>query len=318
MKATTVDAKSLRMLELLADGASTRVVAKRMGYSPGTVRVYLHNVYKALGVKNRTEAVIWHLNGQRALERREAAPPPALPQADETFGDVAFRESLFGALGVMESFIGPYGRVWEVGLRLKGGTADEGALERRAQARPLWRALLAGDFALGKRLHDEGAGERLILEAPSEAVLLVMLLLIGGYSSAADRALGQLGRKRKSGRGISGRELALLRSLRQALETPDEAALASLYPLAAEGAGRGELRHLAMVGLFHAYKARKDTERACATANAIWAEAEAARRHLEAMGVRPLSRDAAVPRPGRASAKPATAVKETKAKAVAY
>lgn len=315
MKTTNVDAKSRRMLELLADGASTRLVAKKMGYSPGTVRVYLHNLYKVLGVRNRTEAVIWYMNEQRGPERAQARATLEPWLAEETFGDVALREGLLGALGVMESFLGPFGRVWEVGLRLKGTTADESLLSRRAQARPLWRALLAGDFALAKRLHDAGEGERLIVEAPSEAVLLVMLLLAGGYSNSGDRALAMLGRKRKSGRGISNRELVLLRSLRQAMESAGEAGLAALYPLAAEGAGRGELRHLAMVALFHAYRARKDADRARATANAIWAEAEAVRRQLEAMGVRPLSREVPVPGPGKAAVKAAVAQKEKAAAA---
>ena len=53
------------LLELLAEGASARVIAKKLGYSEGTMRVYLHNLYRAIGVRNKTEAVIWHLHRSR-------------------------------------------------------------------------------------------------------------------------------------------------------------------------------------------------------------------------------------------------------------
>jgi len=43
-----------------------------------------------------------------------------------------------------------------------------------------------------------------------------------------------------------------------------------------------------MVLVFHAYRARKDAERACQAAGAVWSEAEEARRDLHSMGDRPL------------------------------
>jgi predicted ArsR family transcriptional regulator len=54
---------------------------------------------------------------------------------------------------------------------------------------------------------------------------------------------------------------------------------------------------MAMIALHYVYKARGDRERARATANALWAEAEGARQHLQAMGERPLYREAALPAP---------------------
>ena len=66
-----------------------------------------------------------------------------------------------------------------------------------------------------------------------------------------------------------------------------------------------------MVCLYHAYRARRDNERAAATAAAIWAEAENARQQLEAMGVRPLSRDAELPHPTRTSTKATSPEKAT-------
>ncbi len=209
MKQTAIDARSQQMLELLAQGASSRVVAKKLGYSEGTTRVYLHKLYKTIGVRNKTEAVIWQLNRVRAQEEPPAAaapPPPAMvARAGQSFGEMALAEDLYTALGVMSSFLGPYGHVWEAGMRLKGDTPDAKLAARRAQSRLLWRALLKGDFAHAKKLADDGAGERLLIEAPSDAVLLASVLAIGGYSGAAERLAAQFIARRK-GPGISPRE----------------------------------------------------------------------------------------------------------------
>jgi DNA-binding CsgD family transcriptional regulator len=312
MKQTAIDARSQQMLELLAQGASSRVVAKKLGYSEGTTRVYLHKLYKTIGVRNKTEAVIWQLSRVRAQEE-PAAPPPQAPamvaRAGQGFGEMALAEDLYTALGVMSSFVGPYGHVWEAGMRLKGDAPDASLVARRAQSRLLWRALLKGDFAYAKKLADEGAGDRLALEAPSDAVLLASVLVIGGYSTAAERLTAQFSARRK-GPGVTPREASLLRALREALERGSEAGISALHELAAEGGRAPIIRQVAMVALFHAYRARHDDDRARATANAIWAEAEGARQQLEAMGVRPLAREAALPRPVRANAREASAARE--------
>jgi hypothetical protein len=62
--------------------------------------------------------------------------------------------------------------------------------------------------------------------------------------------------------------------------------------------------------LFHAYKARKDLDRARGAANAIWGAAEAARQQLEAMGVRPLGRDMSLPRPAKSGARETSPARE--------
>ncbi len=62
--------KEEQLLALLAEGGSTRALARKMHHSEGTVRVYLHRLYRAIGVRNRTEAVLWHLNRGRAATRR--------------------------------------------------------------------------------------------------------------------------------------------------------------------------------------------------------------------------------------------------------
>jgi hypothetical protein len=297
------------MLELLAQGASSRIIAKRMGYREGTMRVYLHNLYKRIGVKGKTQAVIWFL-GRTRPGGGDKHVPQLTVATDESFGDMAIRENLYAALGVMSSFLGPYGRVWEVGVKLKGGEIDEATLARRTQSRLLWQALLEGDCAYGKRLCDTDEAERLAYDSPSDAALLAALLLIGGYSSAGDRLVSQLSSKRKGATVVTAREAGLLRALRDALYAKDEGPLVTLYNSAAESSSNPGLNQVAMVMLFHAYKARKDLDRARGTANAIWASAEAARQHLEAMGVRPLGRDMSLPRPAKAGVRETVAARE--------
>lgn len=284
-KACEVGPKEERLLALLAEGGSTRAVARKMRHSEGTVRVYLHRLYKTLGVRNRTEAVIWYLHRDRAASaaatERDAAVPPL---ADESFGEVALREGLLGALGIMESFMGPYGRIWQAGARLKGAALDSGTLARRERARALWRALLAGDFAYAKRVHDDRAHERL-QEAGVDDLLLALLLQIGGYSRAADRLTARLARG-KPGQGVSTREVQLLRTVREAVERDSADSAAALQRVAAQAAGASMLRQLALAALFHVSRMRRNPDGARDAANALWGDAEAARSQLEAMGIR--------------------------------
>lgn len=303
-KTITIDPRGEQMLELLSRGASARVIAKKLGYSEGTMRVYLHNLYRVIGVRNKTEAVIWHLNRAHAEEPRALAPPPPPPpqgSGDDIVGAMALGEDLYTALGVMSAFVGPYGLVWEAAQRIKGVAFDETLLARRAQSRLLWRALLKGDFAYGKMLSDEGGAERIAFDSPSDAVVLGCLLAIGGYSGAAERLASRLLQKRKAAAPITSREAELLRAVRQALDGRVDA-MRELQELAAEGARNGTLRHVALASLFHACRAAKDAEHARAAAGALWAEAEASRQQLEAMGLRPLTRESSV--------KPAVRAKE--------
>ena len=300
---TTLDPRSERMLELLAEGASARVLAKKLGYSEGTMRVYLHNLYRAIGVRNKTEAVIWHLHRARtasssALPAPAPMPPtaPAVPSGNG-FGDMALAEDLHTALGIMGSFVGPYGQLWEAGLRLKGTAMDEALLAQRAQSRLLWRALLKGDFAYGKLLHDDGHAERIALQGATDATTMVCLLALGGYSAADQRLISSLGDKRKGAAAVAGREMTLMRAVADAMDGRDDSSISGLHALAAEKGRAPALRQLAMAALFHVYRSRKQLERARQTADALWAEAEAARQQLEATGVRPLARESVVPAP---------------------
>src|SRR5687768_2112017 len=118
MKDFVIDTRSQRMLELLAQGAGSKLIAKELGYQEGTMRVYLHNLYKKIGVANKTEAVVWYLGKGKAQLAAQAAPAPVPQGTDDVLGDFALGEGLYATLGVMSSFIGPYSRVWEIGQRL--------------------------------------------------------------------------------------------------------------------------------------------------------------------------------------------------------
>jgi hypothetical protein len=320
MKGNALDARHQLMLELLAEGASARIIARKLGYSEGTTRVYLHNLYRAIGVRNKTEAVIWHLGRVRREEmRHEAAPaaaPPSTPaKAGATVGEMALADDLYTALGVMSSFLGPFGHLWEAGHRMKGGELDEKAVARRAQARLLWRALLRGDFAYGKALYDDGVADRLQQqEGPSEALLVACLLWIGGYSGAAAKVSSALGDKRKGAAVLGAREAALVRALHDAFERHPDSGIAALADLAQESSRAPLVRQVATVALFHASRAARDTDRAQRAADALWNDAESARQQLEAMGIRPLTREAAG---GRASKPAAVTAATARAKATA-
>jgi DNA-binding CsgD family transcriptional regulator len=288
--------KGERMLELLAQGSSNRDVASRMGYQEGTMRVYLHNLYRKIGVGNKTEAVIWYLKRQERHSSPAAAAAPVAVAHDadtgDLFGDMALREDLYTALGVMSSFVGPYGRVWELGLRLKGGELDAPGQARRERARGLWRALLRGDWAHAKRVHDAEQGTAVGLESPSDSVLLATMLIAGGYSGAADRLVSRLTQKRKSGSEASARETLLMRGAREAFEGRDAESSAKLQALAQEKSTPALVKQVALALLFHAHAARRESAKARVSANALWTEAEAAKQQLIAMGERPFGQAA--------------------------
>lgn len=304
MSAMNLDEKSLRMLELLALGASTREMASRMGYVEGTVRVYLHNLYRKLGVKNKTGAVVWYYSRQRQAGAGALDEAPA-DEVAEMFGDFALREGLDAALGSMSVFLGPQGRLWEVAIRLKGQALDANARRSRDRTRQLWRALLQGDFACGKQLYDRGETTALPAERPTDAVLAGMLLILGGYSTAARKLLASIRRTQKRAGGVTLRECTMLGALAAAAETGAQPALATLHQLATQTSSPAPLKQMAMVGLFHVQRAGKDSARAGRTAQAIWSAAERARKELESMGDRYFGLDNPLPGPGKGTARAA-------------
>ncbi len=58
-----------RLLGLLAQGRSNDQIARALSVSPNTVKYYLKNLFRKLGVANRTEAVSWYLRQPRPFGR---------------------------------------------------------------------------------------------------------------------------------------------------------------------------------------------------------------------------------------------------------
>ena len=46
------------MIRFIRRGLRNREIAKELGVTEGTVKVYLHSIFEKLGVKNRTELAI--------------------------------------------------------------------------------------------------------------------------------------------------------------------------------------------------------------------------------------------------------------------
>ena len=156
MKPIALTERDVKMLELLAQGEPSKEIARKLGYRAGTMRVYLHDLYRKLHVSNKTAAVVWYFDNFRAPptpQPREQAGDGSLAGLEETVGDMAVRTDLFTALGAMSTLVGPYGKLWQVAARLKG-TRLEGEAERARRGRALWEALLRGDFAAGKKRYD--------------------------------------------------------------------------------------------------------------------------------------------------------------------
>ena len=168
--AISISETEQKILELLVTGASSKSIAAQLGYKDGTTRVYLHSLYKRIGVNNKTSAVTWYLASQAPAAKKSLLSGS---DAVETFGDRSVRLDLLSALGIMEVFLGPHGRMWDTMMRLQGdGVDSESAGDLRDRSRRLWNSLLGGDFAHSARYYDQEGIAKLFLESPSDAVVL--------------------------------------------------------------------------------------------------------------------------------------------------
>jgi DNA-binding CsgD family transcriptional regulator len=285
MKDISIDTRSQRMLELLAQGAGSKLIAKELGYQDGTMRVYLHNLYRRLGVANKTEAVIWYLKRGGSPDRSGEPLLPMQRRGDDLVGEMALAEGLYLTLGVMGQYLGPYGRGWELTARAAGEDPGHDPEGRRARARSLWNALLKGDFANAKAAYDSDEGYGVLSGAGTEAVLLTALLVAGGYSHAARQLASRLSDRRRSRPAVPARDAALIDAAFEAFEGRQPApGIARLQKSAESSTAPAHLRQLALVLLFHAARSRRDLERARQAANALWAAAEAVRKDLQGNG----------------------------------
>jgi DNA-binding CsgD family transcriptional regulator len=247
-----------RLLELLSKGLSNEEISKRLGYQHGSTRVYLHKLYRKLGVAGKTAAAMWYVETHASAATR-------VPAADESVGDMALRTDALTALGAMSLLIGPYGKLWHVAQRLKGHAPDPSTSENRQRGRTQWEALLRGDLSK-----------------------LTALLVRGKHAGAHDTEL--------------------LAAIQKAVKSNSPAALARVERIAANLEPFTPSRHIAMAALFNLYKACGNPAMASKTAEALWAEAEASRQHLKAMGEPAMSFDSA-PEPSHRRRKDATTVR---------
>jgi len=68
-KLRSLTRRELEILELVADGSSNAQLGRRLWISEQTVKYHLSNIYRKIGVSNRTEATHWaHLNALRDRE----------------------------------------------------------------------------------------------------------------------------------------------------------------------------------------------------------------------------------------------------------
>jgi DNA-binding CsgD family transcriptional regulator len=57
------------MLNGLVAGKTTIELAESMGLTSGTIRVYLHGLYKKIGVRHMTEAAVWWVRRKRRARK---------------------------------------------------------------------------------------------------------------------------------------------------------------------------------------------------------------------------------------------------------
>ena len=117
-----------KMLELLIKGASSKTIAQSLGYKDGTTRVYLHSLYKRIGVHTKTSAVTWYLAKKGEIGAAHGISREKLPPKSESFGDFAVQTDLLASLGVLAIFVGPHSKMWEIANRLNDGNAPGGPL----------------------------------------------------------------------------------------------------------------------------------------------------------------------------------------------
>src|SRR5258708_12525077 len=80
MATVELNPRDRSLLELLSLGISNQAIAAKLGYQHGTMRVYLHHLYRKLGVPSKTAAVVWYVEYRKRHSTPEAqaaaAPPP--------------------------------------------------------------------------------------------------------------------------------------------------------------------------------------------------------------------------------------------------
>jgi DNA-binding CsgD family transcriptional regulator len=274
----------MRLLELLSQGLTSQKIADETGYEPGTIRVYLHKLYRQLDVLNRTQAVTWWLDFTGQTTSKASASTSQATLKHLRYGERAIIDGLDKPLGFFEAYLGPYSRAWELANLLEGEGVEQP--KYASIVRKLWNAFIAGDFEYAKRTYDKGYLQRIFLASPSDAALLTTMLIVGGYSSRASRALSSLSIAKKGEGGLLEIERETITAIWSAAETAKPAAFAALHDHLGSSGGKLSMvfRHMISVSLFHLYCSHGDSARASAIADCLFQEAEKQRQQLNAMG----------------------------------
>ena len=75
-KIESLTPRELEILQLVAEGHSNAVIGRKLWLAEQTVKFHLSNVYRKIGVRNRTAAARWaELHGVSSLEATETRSP---------------------------------------------------------------------------------------------------------------------------------------------------------------------------------------------------------------------------------------------------
>jgi two-component system, NarL family, nitrate/nitrite response regulator NarL len=70
----SLTSRERQIVRLVAGGLPNKDVGRRLDLSEGTVKVHLHNIYRKLGVNNRTALSAMAITQREDVERSEASP----------------------------------------------------------------------------------------------------------------------------------------------------------------------------------------------------------------------------------------------------
>jgi len=260
-----LSARDTRLWELVSTGSSGKAIAEQMGMRAGTIRVYLHNLYKTLGVHNKSEAAVLYVN-MRELESRPAAEATA--PLLKSFGDFAYETNLAAALGADIAYLGVHGLLEGALPAASHKAAEKITTKDRIKVRALWEAMIAGNFSVARDLYE--SGEVPFTDQPVSGLVTAVMLTVGGYSRAA-MVYSKVFLRKRATQVLSERDAMLLLAVTDAVERRKPAAFSYLARVAAlrpNDAHDWEMQ-LAQFALYYIYRIHGERARAIAFAELV-------------------------------------------------
>ncbi|MCA2998450.1 MAG: hypothetical protein ING75_07585 [Rhodocyclaceae bacterium] len=255
------------MLELLSRGTRGREVAASLGYKEGTARVYLHAMYKRIGVNNKTAAATWYSDRRDGRTQRET-----IPIVPATMAAFALQHGLHQALGATSVFLGPHS-LGETAAPTKPTLVGQPQNAKMMQkTRELWNSFVAGRFEVGKSAFDQAIMAQLFVSEPEGVILLAAHLASGGYSVSAQLARKEIRLKRSAKICASDLEIEALTAMSAAADGKKRGACDRLVEIgdAARKKRNGHLEQLVLVALFHLYRAQGANDKAEAVISTLF------------------------------------------------